>query len=477
MGRPRHRASLASSAPGLMCSACNGVTDTMPPGSSNSGGNNTGSGNNSSNNSSPASKRRRRCQCKASTRSQTDDVSASRGRALVADRWLVIGAIVLVAWASLRVHQLHDASVGRLLPDTLFLSPEELPGGQGLTLKERRAKTGTDCTAFGVADDPYFARHGGTFCGKAHWEAAVRKPQPEHHVHTVDTVFKVFRSEEQAAEYHRRYWGRHLYEPIPRSFWIDMLASDPYQPAPVHTGTHLSRAFYWDPSLINVAPLGTMMPQDVPNNNIDPALNAKHFVHILRLGRVFVKVLVSGYPGAQDPALNFDVVSRIVEHTAVRVLAAHPSDNEVRVRRAILPCVRIARAVATQTTRLVDMLGKLLPSLPEMPSLNLAPVSLDVSFARLPSPTGLLLWVFEQAGASLPMVSSEASEACSQDVDLDCHDLNASFSDDDDAAIGGSWDTSFRLAAASFVLLLVGLAAVDAMPASQPPKAYQPAPG
>eukprot|EP00730_Choanoeca_flexa_P013412 TRINITY_DN5292_c0_g1_i2.p2 TRINITY_DN5292_c0_g1~~TRINITY_DN5292_c0_g1_i2.p2 ORF type:complete len:202 (+),score=19.61 TRINITY_DN5292_c0_g1_i2:176-781(+) len=101
-------------------------------------------------------------------------------------------------------------------------SPSELPAQQALRLKLKRQNTDGSCRDYGVVDDIYFPRFNGEHCGLTTWQSSNSHEEPGRFLANLEIATKTFGTEHDANEYYWRFWGRHMYQPIPYHLLMDM---------------------------------------------------------------------------------------------------------------------------------------------------------------------------------------------------------------------------------------------------------------
>ena len=153
----------------------------------------------------------------------------------------------------------------------VFLSQKFFPPGQQLKLKQRRVATVTKsspstlCDGYGVLRDFYFTKMGGVQCAQLVWRSAAEFEEGDRYIAYLETVYKAFDTIAHAEEYFVKFWGRHLYDPLPSYLYVNETET-----APAAGDAH--RAFRWD--------VGNVVPgMPVP---LQAASTPRHVVYIFR---------------------------------------------------------------------------------------------------------------------------------------------------------------------------------------------------
>eukprot|EP00118_Oscarella_pearsei_P007098 m.33610 g.33610 ORF g.33610 m.33610 type:complete len:361 (+) comp31852_c0_seq2:237-1319(+) len=222
----------------------------------------------------------------------------------------------------------------------VFLSQKYFPHGQQLKLKSRRLTpahsklTATSCDGFGVARDFYFAKMGGVQCAQLVWRSAVEFEEGDRFVAQLDTVYKVFQNKSLADEYFVKFWGRHLYDPLPSYLYVNETDA-----APAIGDVH--RAFRWDVN--NVLP-GMPVP-------LQAASTPRHIVYIFRKGRFFVRIAMQAFANARDGRLGVDTAGRLAGVVSELIRANELPEWREWFRRVQLSCRASLSNVASKVVK------------------------------------------------------------------------------------------------------------------------------
>jgi hypothetical protein len=181
--------------------------------------------------------------------------TASRSKRLCPSASLLIAFITIaVIVASLAILLLVDVATPSL--SNAFLTRKQFPPGQHLRQKSRRVtKLGASCDGFGVQRDLFFHKFGGLQCALVSWQSAGEYEEEDRYIARVETVYKVFADNKSAEEYYAKFWGTHLYDPLPPFLYVDQTVNAP------QIGQQ-RRAFRWD--WTNLRP-GMPIPLQAPS--------------------------------------------------------------------------------------------------------------------------------------------------------------------------------------------------------------------
>ena len=158
--------------------------------------------------------------------------------------FLILVFSIAVIVASLAVLLLIDVATPPL--SNVFLSRKQFPQGQHLRIKSRRVtKIGASCDGFGVRRELFFHKFGGLQCALISWQSADEYEEEDRYIAKVETVYKVFGDNASAGEYFTKFWGTHMYDPLPPYLYVRKGAEAP-------RAGQQQRAFRWDST--NVRP-------------------------------------------------------------------------------------------------------------------------------------------------------------------------------------------------------------------------------
>lgn len=105
------------------------------------------------------------------------------------------------------------------------------------------------------------------------WQSADEYEEEDRYIARLETVYKVFENNESAAEYFTKFWGTHLYDPLPPYLYVDQSETSPL-------AGQERRAFRWDSS--NVQP-GMPVP-------LQAASTPSHVIFVFRSDTVLLFV-------------------------------------------------------------------------------------------------------------------------------------------------------------------------------------------
>jgi len=185
-----------------------------------------------------------------------------------------------------------------------------------MKLRSRKHHTGGVCRSLGGADDPYFVRYNGEYCGSAVYESRVFSSgiprDDDDQVAMVTMLYKSFATDEDATEYFWRFWGLHTSTVISSRFFLDVRDR-------VGRVGEEYRALYYNPDL--------MMPH---GRNGD--YTAAHLQYLFREDRTIVMLTFSGFAGVDAKVINPTLAEDVAE--AVAETIHHPFAATAGLRRA-----------------------------------------------------------------------------------------------------------------------------------------------
>lgn len=158
--------------------------------------------------------------------------------------------------------------------------------------------------------DLFFHKFGGLQCALVSWQSAGEYEEEDRYIARVETVYKVFADNKSAEEYYAKFWGTHLYDPLPPFLYVDQTVNAP------QIGQQ-RRAFRWD--WTNLRP-GMPIPLQAPST-------PPHVIFLLQEGRFFVRLLIQAFPNGRDKRMGVETAGRLAGIISYLIDANEPSER------------------------------------------------------------------------------------------------------------------------------------------------------
>jgi len=269
----------------------------------------------------------------------------------------------------------------------------------GLKMTRRRGGFGAKCNGYGAEDDPYFAQHGGEYCGLVEFQTVFDEEQLQGNRFpaSVELVAKVFQNEEEAQVYTERYWGIHTHSPLPNSLYSTLNYHDVAPEDDEDEEASNIHILKWIPTsyAVQLLPADTVPTQD---------LQRMQHMAIWRYGRTFARLVVSHTMTADDMDQQNVMKSflRFRKLAVDRIDLYVPSDMSLKLRYSV---INLFTSIRFAERALIALPGQLFEVLHE------AGITIASLFAGS-----------NHTGRTVNMIGSKVSENCSilDPASVDC---------------------------------------------------------